>query len=132
MIDPVAAVVEYLSAQTALAALATGGIYGEELPQGTVPPCVCVRSKGGQAAAHAPIQYAEVSIACYADRPTTARALDMLAREVLEVARVPCDGEGILYADVATIGDHATDSDWPEWAVVEGEYEVAVHSGDTI
>ncbi len=131
MIDPIAAIVDYLSDQTAIAALASGGIYGEDLPQGTVPPCVCVRSNGGEVEAHAPIVYAHVRVACYANRPTTARAMDVLVCDALDVARLPCDGDGILWAEVTEIGDNATDSDWPEWSVVDGAYRVAVHSGDT-
>jgi hypothetical protein len=130
MIDPVEVTIEYLEAQSSVTALATGGIYGEAIPQGERPPCVCVRSRGGDQALHAPLTYADLRIACYAEHAPDARDLDLAVREALDVARAPCSGVGLLYAEISEIGDFATDDDWPEWSVVEGAYQVAVYHGD--
>lgn len=121
MTDPVATVIAFLKADSAVSALAGTNVYGMEVPRDAVPAqpeyLIVVRSVGGHAARdYLPISRVMFDIFSYGNSLYRASQLDLAVYAALKaIRRVVADGSLIHNAEVnaGAISLRDPGTNWP-------------------
>lgn len=121
MVDPIAAVVAVLKADTDVAALAAGRVFGGELPRTEVEDmpraAVLLKPAGGPGGrGYQDFAKVRVDVDCYGAIPLDAWTLHLAVRTALKhLRRTVVNGVLLHSADVSADGSSGrdVDTDWP-------------------
>ena len=131
MVDPIAALVTFLKADAAVAALVGTRVYGGELPRSEVdlmPRAVVVVKPAGGPGGRAYMKFAQprIDVDCYAATVPDSWVVHLAVRDALKHMRRNVTGTVLLHsADVSSDGVTARDPD-TDWPVTVSSYLLSV------
>jgi len=122
---------DYLITQTALTAVATGGIFCPRLPENATLPAVSFFTRGGTSTPYIPgIITPSVQFDCWADNSITARQVYRLLYSALQGIQNIAKGatQGILSAIEEVQGQDLVDSEIPNYFRVLTFFNVMIRA----